>query len=261
MEVSIRRAIRPGAGLKRRDFITLMGGGAAAWPLARARSSRVRYRRSDFSVAPRPRLEAMDKGLTTGLADTGWIDGRYCQHRIPLGRRPIATACRASRPNLSSCKVDGDRYARRQRNAQAKAADREIPIVFAIGADPVETGLVDKPQPARRQCHGRDARWPDARRQTARTTSRGSYQSIRVVAFLVNVDLSGHDAARLTKIKTAVRQSRVRIRLVIEMPPSRGYRSRVRRDSSDTCRCGLRRSADPLMDTNRDASTRRARGR
>src|SRR6516164_8913878 len=55
--------------VKRRDFITLLGG-AAAWPLA-ARAQTKRARIGWFTVAPHPYID----GLRRGLRELGWIEG------------------------------------------------------------------------------------------------------------------------------------------------------------------------------------------
>ena len=55
--------------MKRRDFITLLGG-AAAWPLA-ARAQTKRARIGWFTVAPHPYID----GFRRGLRELGWIEG------------------------------------------------------------------------------------------------------------------------------------------------------------------------------------------
>ena len=56
--------------MKRRDFITLLGGAAAAWPFA-ARAQAKRARIGWFTVAPHPYIE----GFRRGLKEFGWIEG------------------------------------------------------------------------------------------------------------------------------------------------------------------------------------------
>jgi putative ABC transport system substrate-binding protein len=76
--------------MERREFITLLGGAVAAWPLAARAQQGERARRVGvlMSVAAdgpdgQPRLAAFLKGLR----ELGWTDGRQRADRPPLGRR------------------------------------------------------------------------------------------------------------------------------------------------------------------------------
>src|SRR5262245_49499036 len=69
----------PMCGLKRREFIALVGGAAAAWPLAARAQQSERMRRIGVlmpSAADDPEFQARMTAFVQGLAQLGWLDGR-----------------------------------------------------------------------------------------------------------------------------------------------------------------------------------------
>jgi putative ABC transport system substrate-binding protein len=84
--------------VKRREFITLIGGAASAWPFAAsaqqpAKASRIGY----LGFAPASAYATRVEALRTGLRDLGWVEG--CA-RGPREGAPGALLTRCSRANI-----------------------------------------------------------------------------------------------------------------------------------------------------------------
>jgi ABC-type uncharacterized transport system substrate-binding protein len=126
--------------MRRRDFITLVGG-VAAWPLAASAQQAaipvVGFMHASSAQTFTRQLAAFLKGL----AESGYVDGRNVaveyrwaegqNDRLPamaadLVRRQVAVIAATTTPAALA----------------AKAATTTIPIIFELGSDPVELGLV-----------------------------------------------------------------------------------------------------------------------
>jgi len=125
--------------MKRRDFITLLGG-AAAWPLAvRAQQRRKVWRVGALQpgVPPDPLLEA----IKDGLRDLGYVEGRdlVFEPRWAEGKHDRLAGLAAE---LVGLKVDVIYAFSTPPALAARQATSTIPIVFSGVGDPVGTGLV-----------------------------------------------------------------------------------------------------------------------
>jgi putative ABC transport system substrate-binding protein len=76
--------------LKRREFITLLGGAAAAWPLA-ARAQQTKVPVIGVLVLGNPDPELFLRGLRDGLRDAGYAEGRNI--RLEIAMRKAKSIC------------------------------------------------------------------------------------------------------------------------------------------------------------------------
>src|SRR5262245_19383213 len=125
--------------MRRRDFITLLGGAAATYPLA-ARAQQVKLARIGALFIGLADAQSFKKEFQDGMRELGYVEGQNIAYEFRsaegrLDRLPELAA------ELVRLKVDVivARYV--PCALAAKQATREIPIVI-IAADPVETGIV-----------------------------------------------------------------------------------------------------------------------
>jgi putative ABC transport system substrate-binding protein len=128
--------------LHRRAFISLLGGVAAAWPLAARAQQGERMRRIGFLGASTPTVAgAWFATFQERLRELGWIEGRniVIEPRWAERRKERATEIATEFVQL---KVDIIVTFATEPAIAAKQATSIIPIVFALSSDPVGSGLV-----------------------------------------------------------------------------------------------------------------------
>jgi putative tryptophan/tyrosine transport system substrate-binding protein len=127
--------------MKRRAFITLIGGAAVAWPLAAARAQQLAMPVIGFLGASTPSNWATwTTAFVQGLRALGWVEGRTVkiEYRWAEGQsqRYAEIAAEFARLKVDVIVTVGSAV------PAAMQATATIPIVFAAAIEPVESGLV-----------------------------------------------------------------------------------------------------------------------
>jgi putative ABC transport system substrate-binding protein len=129
--------------MRRRAFITLLGG-AAAWPVdVGAQQERLRRIGVLTNIAENdPEARARLAAFQQGLQQLGWIDGRNVQidTRSTLGD---AERTRKYAAELVALSPDVVLAIGTETTAALQQVTRSVPIVFVLVPDPVGAGIVD----------------------------------------------------------------------------------------------------------------------
>jgi putative ABC transport system substrate-binding protein len=130
--------------MRRREFITLLGGAMAFWPLAARAQQTDRVRRVGVLMGygeADPEAEALLSEFTQGLSELGWTDGRNLRMdvRWAPGRTDLMHTFAKELVNLQPDVILADST---PVTAALKRETLTVPIVFAAVADPVGSGFV-----------------------------------------------------------------------------------------------------------------------
>ena len=220
-------APEPGACMRRRDFIGLVGGAAVAWPLVARAQQPERLRRIGVLVAsPADDAESQARvaAFKEGLAQLGWTEGRNVRIDTRWATtnaddlRKHAAELAASTPDVL-VGASGTTTV-----AALLQATRTVPIVFAIVVDPVGAGFVASlARPGGNATgftmfeYGMSGKWLELLKQIAPGVTRaavlrdpaiasgiGQFGAIQAVAPSLRVELSPVDVRDAPEIERAV---------------------------------------------------------
>jgi putative ABC transport system substrate-binding protein len=171
--------------MRRREFITLLGGAAAAWPLAVRAQQAERVRRigvlqggSDRDRADDPRSQPNTAAFLQALQQLGWTDGRNVKidYRWPAGD---ADKARKYAAELVALAPDVILSFGSPNMTPLLQATRTVPIVFVAVVDPVGAGFVDSlSRPGGNATgfsnfeYGLSAKWPELLKEIAPNVTR-----------------------------------------------------------------------------------------
>jgi putative ABC transport system substrate-binding protein len=125
--------------MRRRDFITLVGG-ATAWPLA-ARAQQAKLPTIGVLVIGNTDPEEFWRVFRQGLRDLGYVEGQNIRFEFRSAEGQLSRVAELA-AELVRLKVDVIVTWFTPTTVAAKEATREIPIVMADAGDPIGTGLV-----------------------------------------------------------------------------------------------------------------------
>jgi len=126
--------------VRRREFITLLGGAAAAWPLAAVAQQTDRVRHIGILLLGNAEAASLRTELRETLRKSGYVEGQNLQFQVRSADGKLDSLPRLA-AELVAAKVDVIVAQFTPSALAAKQATTEIPIVFVAG-DPVGTGVV-----------------------------------------------------------------------------------------------------------------------
>ena len=138
---TLARPRRRGDRMRRREFITLLGGAAAAWPLAARAQQAAKFSRLGVLLLSTPQADPQMETARRALHDLGYVEGHNLsiEYRYAGGRPErlpdLAADLVRTKPDVLFA-LGGDV------TPAAVKATHTIPIVFTSSADPVRLGFV-----------------------------------------------------------------------------------------------------------------------
>src|SRR5262249_2626174 len=131
--------------MRRRELITLLGGAAAAWPLAARAQRGERMRQIGMLMAHSesdPEFEAYVAAFPHGLQKVGWREGRNIRIESRWGALDDAEVRQRSAKELVALQPDLILTQNTPTTASMLQQTHTIPIVFVTVADPVSSGFI-----------------------------------------------------------------------------------------------------------------------
>ena len=212
---------------KRREFITLLGGAAAAWPLAARAQQGERMRRIGVLMslaADDPEGQARIAAFLQGLQQLGWTDGRNVRIDYPLGRGRCRRAFANTRRNWSrSRRTSSWPLAARpwgrccRRPAPCRSCSRTSPIRSAPASSRAWRGRAATPPALLQFEYGMSGKWLELLKEIAPGVTRaavlrdpaiaagiGQFGAIQAVAPSFGVEVSPVDVRDAGEIERAV---------------------------------------------------------
>jgi putative ABC transport system substrate-binding protein len=132
--------------LKRREFMSLLGGAAVAWPLAARAQQPDRTQHIGMLMAhpeSDPEFQAYVAAFRQGLQKLGWTEGRNIRIDSRWGALDDAEARQRAAKELVALQPDLILTQNTPPTASMLQQTRTIPIIFVIVADPVGSGFVE----------------------------------------------------------------------------------------------------------------------
>src|SRR5215510_10799846 len=135
-----------GEAMRRRDFIKVIGGAAATWPVAAKAQQSGRTRRIGVLMAHAesdPEFHAYLAAFREGLQKVGWTEGRNVHVEFRWGALDDAEARQRAAKELIDLQPEIILSQNTPPTASMLQQTRTIPVVFVIVADPVGSGFVE----------------------------------------------------------------------------------------------------------------------
>ena len=235
--------------MRRREFITLCGGAAVAWPLTARAQQAVMPVVGVLGGHTSAEWQSFVAAFNEGLKEVGYVDGQNVstEYRWAEGnyaRLPELAADLVRHKVAVIAAIGGVNSA-----LAAKTATSEIPIVFLTGRDPVELGLVDSFNRPAGNLTGVSL-LNDALVAKRLELLRELVPNATTIAFLINPNNPNHQS-HVQVLETAARAGRQQLIVLSaaddhEIEPAFSMLARQRVQ-------GLIVGADPLLDSHRQS--------